>query len=298
MVFNYLEFFSTCDNNILYNFLIEKRLIPDSMSCRSCNGEMNLNKSKRTCIGLSWRCMNYSCVKYQTTISVFNKSFFSDSKLDIRKTLRIIYYLCCGTVIADITKFTLIKKKCIIGIKKKINEIINNYWILNPIRLGGYNNIVQIDELKLNFNVKSHRGRSPQEAVWAMTIVDTTIKPSKGFVQIVEDRSASTLIPIIERVVRSGSIIHTDEWPSYSRLSEANNYSHGTVCHKYNFINPENFVHTQNVESFNNKIKYEIKKRKGIQKNQRNDFLNYFLFLDHFKNEAFEKILTLMKYDL
>ncbi|KAM0674369.1 hypothetical protein GVAV_001982 [Gurleya vavrai] len=71
----------------------------------------------------------------------------------------------------------------------------------------------------------------------------------------------STLIPIIINHVEINNIIYTDEHASYSSLM-LNCFFDETGCHKFNFVNPINSVHTQHVESFNNALKYEIKKRK------------------------------------
>ena len=48
------------------------------------------------------------------------------------------------------------------------------------------------------------------------------------FFQIVEDRSVSTLIPIIKRYVKPGSIILSDCWQAYSSMKEEG-YTHLTV---------------------------------------------------------------------
>ncbi|KAG0438952.1 hypothetical protein DMUE_2772 [Dictyocoela muelleri] len=53
--------------------------------------------------------------------------------------------------------------------------------------------------------------------------------------------------------------------PTYTNFINSNTYIHGSVCHKYHF-DPETVIHTQNVESFNNEIKYEIKKKKRYKK--------------------------------
>lgn len=294
MIQNFLNFISTCSNSEFYNFLTHKELIYDQMLCTFCNSSMVIKKTKDCKIGLVWRCLNYSCTKYLTSASIYKRSFFSYSRVDPRTILTIIFYLSENELISKIESYTSINKKSIIKIKKKIFKYINRYWIENPIKLGGLDTIVQIDETKLNFNIKSHRGRSPRDAVWAITMVDTSTQPSKGYIEIVPNRTRNTLCPIIERVIRTGSIIYTDEWSSYSQLSRDNNYEHYTVCHKYNFVNPKNNVHIQNVESFNNKIKYEIKKRKGIRNEEKTDFLNYFLFLDHFRKKPFYLFLALI----
>jgi len=46
-----------------------------------------------------------------------------------------------------------------------------------------------------------------------------------------------------------------------------------TVYHKYNFKDPITGVHTQHGESYNKRIKMEIKKRKGIISGQHQDSL-------------------------
>jgi len=81
----------------------------------------------------------------------------------------------------------------------------------NPIRLDGACVIVQLDETKLNHNVKSHHGRGPIRPAWCLCIVDTITQPSIGFTTMIPNRKAITMIPIIERIVRPESIIHTDE---------------------------------------------------------------------------------------
>jgi len=86
---------------------------------------------------------------------------------------------------------------------------------------------------------------------------------------MIKDRTKSTIIPIINQVVRAGSIIHTDEAKVYITLKE--NYEHSSVCHKYNFVDPESGVHTQHVESYNNKIKAKIKSMRGIDEDKRED---------------------------
>lgn len=157
--------------------------------------------------------------------------------------------------------------------------------------------MVQCDETKINHNVKAHRGRTPKIPTWVLTIVDTSFTPSKGYAEIISDKRSSTILPIIERVVRPGSHIYTDEGRSYFPLGMNSDYNHQSVVHKYNFVNPETGVHTQHVESFNNKMKRKIKDRLGIDADKREEFINEFLFFDWFKEDCFNQILLLLKLD-
>ena len=74
--------------------------------------------------------------------------------------------------------------------------------------------------------------------------------------QVVQQRIALTLLPIINAHIAPGTIVHTDEWMSYSCiLSLPNDASHGMVNHLVTFVDPTTEVHTQNIESYWNLVK-------------------------------------------
>lgn len=292
---NYLEELDSLVRSDITTFLFEKKLIFDSLECVHCSIEMKLSRFNGSPLGFNWRCLNTECKHYQTTLSVLHGSFFENSALSPIKTLKIVFYLLKKTKQSNIISFLGVDQKTILRIKKKLIALIKDYFLENPIRLGGANKVVQIDEAKLNFNVKSHRGRSAIAPDWAITMVDVSTFPGRGYAEMVPDRSAATLVPIIESVVRSGSSIHTDEWSAYSTLNNRNSYNHLKLAHKYNFVDPISGVHTQNVESFNNKIKTDIKTQKGVRRSNRSDFLELFLFIDTFKDVSFDKVLELLK---
>ena len=152
-----------------------------------------------------------------------------------------------------------------------------------------------MDKTKLNFNVKSHRDAAPARPCWAVCIVDTTHSQAVGYIEIVEKRDSSTLLPIILRIVRAGSIITTDEWKAYIKISKNGLCEHKRIAHKYHFVDPQTGNHTQNVESYNNKIKYKIKMAKSVPEYFRQRFITEFLFFDTFKDNLFQKILDIIK---
>ncbi|KCZ74613.1 hypothetical protein H311_04421 [Anncaliia algerae PRA109] len=77
-------------------------------------------------------------------------------------------------------------------------------------------------------------------------------------------------------MIYPGSIICTDEHKSYSSLT-LEGFVHHTVCHKHNFVVKLTQVHTQAIECFNNELKYEIKRRKGVKSNLKKNFLIEFI---------------------
>lgn len=279
------------------NWLIQKKQIIGEMKCTHCNQFMSLKERKNTIDEYSWRCCNIICKHRDTYKTIRINSFLASFKIDILLIYKYCIYWSNFMKQVDILKYVNMDRKIAIKIRKELIGNIKRYFVKNPIRLGGPGAIVQVDETKLNFNVKSHRGRGPKDAVWALCIVDTTFSPARGYVQIVTNRTKSVLIPIIKMVVLQGSIIHSDDWQSYNALQEEG-FSHQTVCHKYHFVEPTTGVHTQHVESWNNKLKLAIKERKGIIAGQREGFLLEFMLYQFFKNDdPFNALLELIKID-
>ena len=113
---------------------------------------------------------------------------------------------------------------------------------------------------------KYNRGRNlrlPQR--WVFGIYDTVQK--LGYIVFVTDRSAQTLLPIIERVVRPGSIIHSDGWGAYDRIMTVlahRNYQHHVVNHSREFV-AANGTHTQAIEAYWMRAKAIFKRMNGTQ---------------------------------
>lgn len=225
--------------------------------------------------------------------SLTDGSFFSTIGKDIKKVLKVLLRWCDGnniqTIITTIQiSFPTVRK--IFDLLFEKMEVDNN----NQPKLGGLGTIVQVDETMMNYKCKSHRGRSPLNRTDALCIVECRPFISKVWAQIIPDKSIITILPIICQRVLSNSIIHTDEHKSYQCLTR-NGYIHKTVCHKYMFVNELNGVNTQAVESFNNVLKYEIKKRKGIRTCDRGKFLVEMVWKWNNKNKLWDAVLELIK---
>ena len=64
---------------------------------------------------------------------------------------------------------------------------------------------------------------------------------------VVQDRKASTLVPLIESVVHPGSVVCSDEWKGYLPLSNAG-FTHRTVNHKEYFVDTTTGANNQMIE--------------------------------------------------
>ena len=140
----------------------------------------------------------------------------------------------------------------------------------SPCILGGPGVIIQVDESLFRhkpkviitlhiqitctpygntFVLQYHRGRSTSTDMWVFGMCDTSHSPALGFMHLVPNRTAATLLPIIQSHVAPGTIIHSDQGSMYNRVGSLPGVaSHGTVNHSIEFVNSTTGVHTQLIE--------------------------------------------------
>lgn len=194
-----------------------------------------------------------------------------------------MYLWCQQNNIQKTMLDTNLSEKTVIDVYSFFREICAQYLVREPIRLGGHGIVVQIDESCFSHKVKHHRGRGPQETVWVFGLVDLSNKPARGYMEVVENRAAATLLPIIQRVCRPGTIINSDEWPAYRRIQQTTGFAHNTVNHSVHFVDPVTGIHTQNIESYWAKHKLVLKKMKGCRREFLTEYLQEFMWRDKFE---------------
>ena len=129
----------------------------------------------------------------------------------------------------------------------------------NQPMLGGKDVILQIDESVIA-KQKYHRGHLPAGAQkWVFGIYDTAKKIT--YMELVQDRSAATLLPIIQKYCLQGSIIYSDKWKAYQSLASLG-YVHRTVNHSKEFTGPDGTT-TNNIECQWNSAKRKFKMMVG-----------------------------------
>ena len=135
---------------------------------------------------------------------------------------------------------------------------ISQRWVDKQEPIGGRGKVVEIDEthfVKRKFN----KGRILKR-VWLFGRIEResdrkfVVPLSEPLSTEVQKRDGGTLIPLIKEHVLPGTIIHTDSWAAYRRLTE-NGFEHCMVNHKENFVNPED----KNVRTQKNRLWRDIK---------------------------------------
>ena len=199
--------------------------------------------------------------------------------------------------VIEASKEAEVKEDTACDIYQWLREVCCTKLISMPIVLGGPGKIVQIDEslfrhkpkvgnyyicvLLVNSSLQNHRGRPTSTEKWVFGIVDTSFSPS---LELVPNRQAATLLPIIQARVARGTTVYSDEWSAYRQLSKRllQVASHGTVNHSLHFVNPVSGVHMQNIESYWNRAKLKLKRMKGCHADQLPSYLDEFMWRERF----------------
>ena len=130
-------------------------------------------------------------------------------------------------------------------------NVWRGYWRNNGNSINGElslgDQVFSSKLMRAYLNIRpSIRGRGPTREQWVFGLADTSTHPCTVYMQHnVEDRKATTLIPIIESVVRKGSIIHSDQWAAYRQLHQHPDFTYESVNHSEYFVDPATGVHTQ-----------------------------------------------------
>ena len=158
--------------------------------------------------------------------------------------------------------------------------------IRNAVRLGV--GIVEVDECCLGRKRKYNRGFHRGQQSWVVGMVDRETK--RCHVEVVRNRTGSTLLPIIRQHVVPGTRIHSDEAPVYNALTGMG-YTHSTVCHKRNYVAPDG-THTNNIENLWSHLKTQLKGSRGIQKHKLPHHVAEFVF--RWNNKRVDDIFSLL----
>jgi transposase-like protein len=113
----------------------------------------------------------------------------------------------------------------------------------SSVKIGGPNRTVEIDESKFGRR-KYHRGH-PVKGQWVFGGVER--ESGETFLVPVPDRTADTLMTVIRDWIEPCTTVISDSWAAYRNL-DAQGYTHRTVNHSIQFVNPHTWAHTNTIE--------------------------------------------------
>jgi transposase-like protein len=227
-------------------FLIESQILIKPR-CGECGGDTRRDRKL-------WRCKVKTCGH---AVSILSGSFFANSRLKCCEMMNIAYLWlskASASTIRTITGHSSITVSSFLGF---LRQLVADKVTSDPVEIGGQNIVVEIDECKIGKR-KYNRGHTV-EGCWVIGGVERT--PSrKVFIEVVQNRSAETLLEVIQRCVLPGSTVHTDLWRGYMHLP-ALGFLHRTVNHSIEFVNATDGTHTNSIEGTWNGLKLTIPPR-------------------------------------
>lgn len=237
-----------------------------------------------------WRCSRREC---REDIPVRMNTWLQGSKLSFRQVILFVY---CWTKELTTIKFCEneleMSKLAVIDWNMYLREVCADTLLRNPVAIGGPNTNVEIDE-SLFTRRKNHMGRVlPQQWVFGGICRET----GQGFMYAVPDRSAATLMPIIMQSILPGTNIISDQWQAYNGIATAvgMGYTHETVNHSVNFVDPHTGANTQRIERTWKSAKERNKRHNGTHRQMIDSYLCEYMWRQRVKVanvDAFQTIL-------
>jgi transposase-like protein len=201
------------------------------------------------------------------TVSAKSGSFLSNSKLASTKFIMFVHFWLCDCPLGKMQVFVDFGSHTATDWNGFLNEfttmLVARSFAAQGGKIGGQDVIVEIDESK--FGKRKYNRGHHVEGTWVFGGVER-LYDEKGnayagrfFAVTVPDRTAETLVPLLQQYVAPGSIIFSDCWKGYCKISDlAEGYRHSTVNHSKTY-KARDGTHTNTIEScWNGKFKKRI----------------------------------------
>ena len=219
----------------------------------NCGHQMLLKKTNDSKDTYVWRCRKVHKIHHaghtytvkDVKLSIRHQSWLVDSKIPLEIVLELIYLWSQGFSHSEIIHELKLSKKTVTEWSHFFREACICSVMDRSEPIGGNGVEVEIDESKFG-KCKYHKGHRV-EGQWVFGGREKYNK-KKIFMIPVHNRKQNTLIPIIKKWIKPGSIIHSDCWKAYNKLASIG-YTHITVNHSKEFVNKENLACTNSIES-------------------------------------------------
>lgn len=219
----------------------------------NCGKLMALKKVTDRKDGLSWRCRSvHKCLRKgleytlkDVKVSIRENTWLKDANLTLEEIVELLYLWANGFTISEIEHELKISHRTVVEWTMYLRETCTTIVMESSDKIGGQDVHVEIDESKFGKR-KYYRGHRV-EGQWIFGGRETK-DTSKVFMVPVANRKKTTLLPLIEKWIAKGSVIHSDCWKAYSDIPKLG-YTHLTVNHSKEFKNKETGACTNSIES-------------------------------------------------
>ena len=225
-------------------------LLPKVINCKNCGAILEkyyINKNSPY-----YRCNKTSCRSKQY---LTKNTWFEGRRISIKKTLILTY---CFYIKASFDSAIRETSGTFFNEEETSPETVSDTYsycrevcteILlkdGAVQIGGVNCTVEIDEAKFGKR-KYNRGRLV-EGTWVFGGICKETREC-FFVPLPQEhgRTEESLLGLIKKHIRPGSIIHSDCFSSYNNIEQKLGHQHFTVNHSENFVDPDTGCHTNTI---------------------------------------------------
>lgn len=156
--------------------------------------------------------------------SVRKHSFFEGKRLSLPKLMKVLVCFVSDISATDCSKILHIRRATVSILYGECRQTYSSFLEVDPIRFvssGPY----EVDEFYFK-HVKGTDGRYHNQ--WILDIFER--ETGQYWFEFIPNRSGSTLVATVAKLLPPGSLVFTDDWPGYRDLDGAG-FEHYTVTH-------------------------------------------------------------------
>lgn len=228
--------------------------------------------SDKTDDGFRFQCPAHKDI----TTSIRINSILYEKEVPLSSFILITYFWAMQIPISLVTTMADVSEEIAVSWYRFFRSICSKWIEENPIRIGGINEIVQIDETDI---ARKSRDGGLVPTKWLFGGVDVETK--KCFLIRISDRSRKKLMNLIETFVEAGSRIRSFEDTDYSdvaSLSVKPAYTYETMSHRANFVDPTHGVRPRNIENLWTRLKIKFVKMGGDISDSIDSYLDEYMW--------------------
>ena len=151
---------------------------------------------------------------------------------------------------------------------------------------------VEIDEALFGKKRKNNKGKEYKKQ-WVFGITEKGT--NKIFMEIVENRRKTTLLPLIRKYISTSSTLHHDDWSAYRCLRDLG-YKDLIVNHSKEFKSREGAC-TNTIEGLWGVMKQRINRMHGVEFSKLNNHLQEYCFRYQNKHDICGAVINSLAYN-
>ncbi|KAK1929632.1 putative transposase-like protein [Phytophthora citrophthora] len=277
---------ATCIQDTALLWCMEVGLIDWQKLCPTCGSNM-----KPSCATKRWRCSRRALHANRKEVSrgMLTSSFFSDSKLKLHHSVRLLLAWCMRLPQATAIEMAEVSECTVRDLYMSCRSTCSKELLQADFKIGGEGRIVEIDETSLAKKRKCNGGRYYHK-YWLFGGVERV--SGRWFGRVVYKRTKATLLPIIKWFIKPRTNIMSNMFATYvsehgdRQYTLENNplllsmeYTHSWVNHSLNFMDPVTGTHTNTIEGlWETRMKRHIKSLRGMTRERLDSYLDEYMW--------------------